>query len=194
LSPVAVIVSATFWTWLWGPIGLILATPLTMCLVVLGRHVDQLKFLEVMFGDEPPLTPVELTYQRMLALAAAAFGRVGGIDGAGALGAAGAEQGFVPFDLDQMVALQRLAAGAVARLGADGIALAVRPAITEIDQILPLGGFLSRHRCRRRDGALHHRAVGALGALRPLVVAAPGQQQNAPQDQQQTGISHPVFH
>jgi len=51
----------------WGPIGLILATPLTMCLVVLGRHVDQLKFLEVMFGDEPPLTPAELIYQRMLA-------------------------------------------------------------------------------------------------------------------------------
>jgi len=50
-----------------GPIGLILATPLTMCLVVLGRHVDQLKFLEVMFGDEPPLTPAELIYQRMLA-------------------------------------------------------------------------------------------------------------------------------
>jgi predicted PurR-regulated permease PerM len=67
LSPVAVITAATFWTWLWGPIGLILATPLTMCLVVLGRHVDQLKFLEVMFGDEPPLTPSELIYQRMLA-------------------------------------------------------------------------------------------------------------------------------
>jgi predicted PurR-regulated permease PerM len=55
LSPVAVIVSATFWTWLWGPIGLILATPLTICLVVLGRHVDQLKSLNIMFGDEPPL-------------------------------------------------------------------------------------------------------------------------------------------
>lgn len=67
LSPVAVIVSATFWTWLWGPIGLILATPLTMCLVVLGRHVDRLKFLEVMFGDEPPLTPAQVIYQRMLA-------------------------------------------------------------------------------------------------------------------------------
>ena len=67
LSPVAVITAATFWTWLWGPIGLILATPLTMCLVVLGRHVDQLKFLDVMFGDEPPLTPAELIYQRMLA-------------------------------------------------------------------------------------------------------------------------------
>jgi hypothetical protein len=67
LSPVAVITAATFWTWLWGPIGLILATPLTMCLVVLGRHVDHLKFLDVMFGDEPPLTPAELIYQRMLA-------------------------------------------------------------------------------------------------------------------------------
>jgi predicted PurR-regulated permease PerM len=67
LSPVAVIASATFWTWLWGPIGLIVATPLTMCLVVVGRHVDQLKFLEVMFGDQPPLTPAELIYQRMLA-------------------------------------------------------------------------------------------------------------------------------
>jgi predicted PurR-regulated permease PerM len=67
LSSVAVVASATFWTWLWGPIGLILATPLTMCLVVLGRHVDRLKFLEVMFGDQPPLTPPELIYQRMLA-------------------------------------------------------------------------------------------------------------------------------
>jgi predicted PurR-regulated permease PerM len=47
LSPVAVIVSATFWTSLWGPIGLILATPLTMCLVVLGRHVERLRFLAV---------------------------------------------------------------------------------------------------------------------------------------------------
>lgn len=67
LSPVAVIASATFWTWLWGPIGLILATPLTICLVVLGRHVDRLKFLEVMLGDQPALTPAELVYQRMLA-------------------------------------------------------------------------------------------------------------------------------
>jgi AI-2E family transporter len=67
LSPVAIVVSATFWTWLWGPIGLILATPLTVCLVVLGRHVDRFKFLDVMLGDQPPLTPPELTYQRMLA-------------------------------------------------------------------------------------------------------------------------------
>ena len=67
LSPVAVVVSATFWTWLWGPIGLVLATPLTICLVVLGRHVDRLKFLDVLLGDRPALTPAEIAYQRMLA-------------------------------------------------------------------------------------------------------------------------------
>jgi hypothetical protein len=67
LSPVAVVASATFWTWLWGPIGLVLATPLMVCLVVLGRHVDRLQFLDVMFGDRPALTPPEVAYQRMLA-------------------------------------------------------------------------------------------------------------------------------
>ena len=67
LSPVAVIASATFWAWLWGPVGLIVATPLTVCLVVLGRHVDRLKFLDVMFGDQPALSPAELVYQRVLA-------------------------------------------------------------------------------------------------------------------------------
>ncbi|MBR1089271.1 AI-2E family transporter [Bradyrhizobium manausense] len=67
LSPVAVVVSATFWTALWGPIGLVLATPLTVCLVVLGRHVERLSFLDIMFGDRPALSPPEIFYQRMLA-------------------------------------------------------------------------------------------------------------------------------
>ena len=67
LSPIAVIAAATFWTWLWGPIGLLLAVPLTVCLVVLGRHVDRLEFLEVMLGDQPPLDPEETFYQRALA-------------------------------------------------------------------------------------------------------------------------------
>ncbi|MBR0814521.1 AI-2E family transporter [Bradyrhizobium diazoefficiens] len=67
LSPVAVVASATFWTALWGPIGLVLATPLTICLVVLGRHVERLEFLDVMFGDRPALSPPEIFYQRMLA-------------------------------------------------------------------------------------------------------------------------------
>lgn len=66
LSPFSVIVAATFWTWLWGPIGLILSTPLTLCLVVLGRHVERLEFLDVLLGDRPALTPIESFYQRML--------------------------------------------------------------------------------------------------------------------------------
>ena len=67
LSPVSVVISAIFWAWIWGPIGLILATPLTLCLVVLGRHVDRLEFLDVVLGDRPALTPVENFYQRVLA-------------------------------------------------------------------------------------------------------------------------------
>jgi predicted PurR-regulated permease PerM len=67
LSPVALIVAAVFWTWLWGPIGLLLSTPLTACLVVLGRHVRHLQFLDVMLGNEPVLTPEETFYQRLLA-------------------------------------------------------------------------------------------------------------------------------
>jgi predicted PurR-regulated permease PerM len=67
LSPLAVVVAAIFWSWLWGPIGLILSMPLTLCLVVLGRHVERLKFLEVLLGDRPALTPVESFYQRILA-------------------------------------------------------------------------------------------------------------------------------
>ncbi|CAM2139892.1 AI-2 transport protein TqsA [Pararobbsia alpina] len=67
LSPFAVIVAAIFWSWIWGPIGLILSTPLTLCLVILGRHVDRLQFLEVLFGDRPALTPDENFYQRILA-------------------------------------------------------------------------------------------------------------------------------
>jgi predicted PurR-regulated permease PerM len=67
LSAVAVIVSAAFWTWLWGPIGLLLSTPLTLCLVVLGRHVTRVEFLDVILGDKPALTAEENFYQRMLA-------------------------------------------------------------------------------------------------------------------------------
>jgi predicted PurR-regulated permease PerM len=66
VSPVSVIVSATFWTWLWGPIGLLLSTPLTVCLGVLGRHIESLQFLGIMIGDEPPLTPPQSFYQRTL--------------------------------------------------------------------------------------------------------------------------------
>ncbi|MEJ1970292.1 MAG: AI-2E family transporter [Rhizomicrobium sp.] len=67
LSALAVVVAAGFWTFVWGPVGLLLSTPLTMCLVVLGRHVDQLRFLDVMLGDAPPMAPEESFYLRMLA-------------------------------------------------------------------------------------------------------------------------------
>ena len=67
LSPVSVIVAAIFWTWLWGPIGLVMSTPLTLCLVVMGRHVKSLEFFDVLLGDRPALTPVESFYQRILA-------------------------------------------------------------------------------------------------------------------------------
>ncbi len=67
LSAVAVVVAAVFWTWLWGPLGLLLSTPITVCLVVLGRHVEHLQFLDVLLGNEPALTPGESFYQRMLA-------------------------------------------------------------------------------------------------------------------------------
>ncbi|MBS0469583.1 MAG: AI-2E family transporter [Proteobacteria bacterium] len=67
LSALAVVVAAGFWTFVWGPVGLLLSTPLTMCLVVLGRHVDQLRFLDVMLGDAPPMAPEESFYLRMMA-------------------------------------------------------------------------------------------------------------------------------
>lgn len=68
LSPVAVIVSAVFWTWLWGPLGLLMSTPLTVCLVVLGKYVPQLQFLDILLGDEPVLEPHVKVYQRLLAM------------------------------------------------------------------------------------------------------------------------------
>ncbi|MBK1842767.1 AI-2E family transporter [Azospirillum sp. YIM B02556] len=67
LSSLAIIVAAVVWTTLWGPVGLLLATPLTVCLVVLGRHVPQLHFLEVMLGDRPVLPDEAKVYQRLLA-------------------------------------------------------------------------------------------------------------------------------
>ena len=67
VSQVALLVALAFWTWLWGPIGLALGTPLTVCLVVLGKHVPTLGFISVMMTDEPAL-PVDVSYyQRLLA-------------------------------------------------------------------------------------------------------------------------------
>lgn len=67
LSPIAVVVAALFWTWLWGPVGLILSTPLTLCLVVISQHVKRLEFFDILLGNRPALTPTESFYQRILA-------------------------------------------------------------------------------------------------------------------------------
>ncbi|OJY34199.1 AI-2E family transporter [Gemmobacter sp. LW-1] len=67
VSPLAIIVSAIFWTWIWGPLGLVLSTPLTVCLVVLGRHIPQFELFDILFGDEPVLAPHARLYQRWLA-------------------------------------------------------------------------------------------------------------------------------
>jgi predicted PurR-regulated permease PerM len=67
MSPLAIIVAAGFWTLIWGAPGLLLSTPITACLVVLGRHVESLNFIELLLGDKPPLSPVQSFYQRILA-------------------------------------------------------------------------------------------------------------------------------
>jgi len=67
MSALAVLMAAVFWTWLWGPVGLLLSTPLTTCLVVLGKYVPQLRFLDILLGDEPVLPPHVRVYQRLIA-------------------------------------------------------------------------------------------------------------------------------
>jgi predicted PurR-regulated permease PerM len=66
LSPLSVVVAAIFWSWIWGPIGLLVSTPLTLCLVVAGRHIKGLAFLDVLLGDTPALSMSERFYQRAI--------------------------------------------------------------------------------------------------------------------------------
>jgi hypothetical protein len=68
ISPLTVIVSALFWTWLWGGVGLVLATPLTVCLAVAGKYLPDLAFLDLLMGDKPSIAPGDRLYQRLLAL------------------------------------------------------------------------------------------------------------------------------
>ena len=67
VSAVALLAAAAFWSFLWGPVGLVLSSPLTVCLVVLGKNVPQLKFIDILLGDEPALLPHQTFYQRLLA-------------------------------------------------------------------------------------------------------------------------------
>ena len=66
LSPLSVIIAAIFWSWLWGPVGLLLSTPLTVCLLVAGRHIKALSLLEILLGDTQALTMAQGFYQRAL--------------------------------------------------------------------------------------------------------------------------------
>ena len=68
ISPLAVVVSAVFWTWLWGGVGLVLATPLTVCLAVAGKYLPDLAFLDLLMGDKPSIAQSDRLYQRLLAL------------------------------------------------------------------------------------------------------------------------------
>jgi predicted PurR-regulated permease PerM/GAF domain-containing protein len=67
VSPIALIIAALFWTWLWGPVGLLLSTPMTVCLAVMGRHVPKLEFLSILLSEEEALSPAEECYHRLLA-------------------------------------------------------------------------------------------------------------------------------
>jgi predicted PurR-regulated permease PerM len=66
VSQVALLASVAFWTWLWGPLGLLMATPLTVCFVVLGKHVPGLAFVDTLMTDTPALAPEYVYYQRLL--------------------------------------------------------------------------------------------------------------------------------
>jgi predicted PurR-regulated permease PerM len=68
LSAIAIITAAIFWTWLWGPVGLLLATPLTVCVAVMGRYIPEMGYLNVLLGVEPVLAPEARFYQRLVAL------------------------------------------------------------------------------------------------------------------------------
>jgi predicted PurR-regulated permease PerM len=68
VSPIALVISAVFWTWLWGPVGLILSTPLTVCLAVIGRYVPRLEFLSILLSEDQALAPHEEFYHRLLSL------------------------------------------------------------------------------------------------------------------------------
>ncbi len=68
ISPLAILLAAVFWTWLWGPVGLLLATPLTVCIVVIGHYVPSLRFLNVLLGDDNSLKPATRFYQRLLGM------------------------------------------------------------------------------------------------------------------------------
>jgi len=125
LSPFGVVFSAVFWTWLWGIPGLLLATPLTVCLVVAGRYVRALEYFPVLLGDQPALLPDVRLYQRLLALDLE--------EGAAVLGKAAAE-GSLEAVSDGVVlpVLRRLASDDQHDLMPDPVSAGVREHLEEL--------------------------------------------------------------
>jgi hypothetical protein len=133
LSPFAVIFSAVFWTWLWGIPGLLLATPMTVCLVVAGRYVRGLEYFDVLLGDRPALPPDVRLYQRLLA---SDF-----VEGAGVLAKA-ADQGSLDQVTDGILLpmLRRLAHDDQRDVVPDPMSAAVRNGLEELlDDLLEKG-------------------------------------------------------
>ncbi len=159
LSPIAVILSATIWTFLWGPIGLVLATPLTVCLVVLGRHVERLWYLDVLLGDQPALDPPEIFYQRMLAG-----------DPAEAVDQGRQflkERALVTY-YDEVVlaglllAQEDFSRGTLDRDRQDAVGIAIRSVVTRLG-----AGPVARHRRRRPVRSADTETAAALAAIGP---------------------------
>jgi predicted PurR-regulated permease PerM len=165
VSEVAQLVSAGFWAFLWGPIGLILSGPLTTCLLVLGRHVRRFSFLEVMLGDQPALAPPVAFYQRLAARDQ---------DEAADVALARAKESGPEAALDEVV----VPALCIARrdldegdLAADDFRFAVRAArevVTELADLRPIPAATAEDRVRvlvvpARDEA-EHVAADALAA------------------------------
>jgi len=96
LSPIAIIMAVLFWTWLWGPIGLLLATPLTVCVSVIGRYIPELGYLNTLLGVEPVLSPDERFYQRLIALDQEEAAEVAEAHGATHGGAAALDEVVMP--------------------------------------------------------------------------------------------------
>jgi predicted PurR-regulated permease PerM len=176
VSALALLISAVFWTWLWGGLGLLLATPITVCAAAVGRHVSELRFLAVALGDEPGLNPDLNFYQRTLARASKDAYRLLRRKVADSSLVAASDQLLIPA-LRLMVTEQRLHAinqDVADRLVSDLIALVIRLRVGASDQqrqnraIVGVGAetLADALLLRLLDSALAERGV-ALHALPP---------------------------
>jgi hypothetical protein len=178
VSPVALLVAATFWTWLWGMPGLFLAIPLTVCLVVMGKYIPQLGFLNVLLGDQPALEPHERYYQRLLAngleqaddlvqetLEASSLVEVGDLLVVPALQLAEVDNQRNVLDDERLAFIRAKVAESVEELAEDGSPLAPRDSVDQGDVLcLPADDEADETAARLLSAALRSRKVPALAA------------------------------